>query len=68
MAFGKPLQIQQSDCDVETMTESDFIEEGMENIDETLFGRCTRQHILFVLNMMRLHQIGSLLSSEYSYV
>jgi hypothetical protein len=64
MAFGKPLQIQQSDCDAETMSESDFIEDGVEQIDETLFGHCTRQHVLFALNMMQLHKIGSLVQGR----
>jgi hypothetical protein len=30
LAFGKPLQINEDDCDVEPMSEEDFIEEGIE--------------------------------------
>jgi hypothetical protein len=57
-AFGKPLQIQEADCDVETMEESDFLEHGIEDIDEALFSRSTRQHALYSLNLMRLHKVG----------
>jgi len=58
LAFGKPLQIQEFDCDVEPLTEADFIEEGIETIDQNFFGRFTRQHILYAINIWRLHQSG----------
>jgi len=48
------------------MDELDFTEEGIEQIDMELFGRCTRQHILYSVNMMRLHRVGELLSQVYS--
>jgi len=66
MAFGKPLQIQKIDCDVEPMSETDFIEEGIEQIDVSLFGQCTRQHMLYALNMLRLHEIVVLICSAHS--
>jgi hypothetical protein len=66
MAFGKPLQIQQVDCDVEPMSETDFIEEGIEQIDISLFGQCTRQHMLYSLNMLRLHETVVLICSAHS--
>jgi len=59
-SFGKPLQIQEKDCDVEPITEADFVEDGIEEIDQNLFGRFTRQHILYNLNMVRLHKVGAL--------
>jgi hypothetical protein len=60
LAFGKPLQINEADCDVEPLSEADFVENGIEEIDQSFFGCCTRQHVLFVMNMMRLHKAGYL--------
>jgi len=50
--------IQEIDCDVEPMSESDFIEDGIESIDQDFFGHFTREHILYSLNIMRLHKVG----------
>jgi len=58
LAFGRPLLIQDADCDVEPMDELDFSEDGIDQIDTELFSRFTRQHILYSLNMMRLHRVG----------
>jgi len=40
------------------MDELDFSEDGIDNIDTELFSRFTRQHILYWINMMRLHKVG----------
>ena len=53
LAFGRPLLIQDADCDVEPMDELDFSEDGIDQIDAELFSRFTRQHILYSINMMR---------------
>ena len=44
------------------MDESDFSEDGIEQIDTELFSRFTRQHVLYSMNMMRLHRVGEYLS------
>jgi len=59
LAFGKPMEIQEYDCDVGPMTAADFVEERTDQVDTNLFGRLTQQHILYSLNMRRLHKVGT---------
>jgi hypothetical protein len=63
LAFGKPMEIQEYDCDVGPMMAADFVEEGSEQVDTHLFGRLTQQNISYSLNMMRLHKVGKTVSS-----
>ncbi|KAF2180284.1 hypothetical protein K469DRAFT_673123 [Zopfia rhizophila CBS 207.26] len=57
-AYGRPLHIAGDDCDLLPLDESDFLEEGVECIDEELFGRSKRLHYLYFLSMSRLGNIG----------
>jgi len=58
LAFGKPFQIQATDCDVEPMTADDFVEETDVQVDSSLFPPFSKQHIRYSLTMARLHKIG----------